>query len=487
MDFGAAETHVSWLIFMPEKVYKIKKPVRFEFVDLRDRAARVEICRREVRLNERLAPDVYLGVGLFEEPWGATEPVVVMKRLPAQTSLTTLVGSDDPAVEPAVIDVARVLADFHRQAERGPEIDTDCTAAAIADLWRSNMAELRSVSEGLLDAGEMDAVEEMALRYLEGRKPLLDDRLARGMAVDGHGDLLCSDIFCLGDGPRILDCLEFSDRLRHVDVLHDVAALCCDLELMGRPDLAELFSEAYHHASGRAAESKSLAHHYRAYRAAVRAKVACLRKKGAGSDSDSLDTWQATRLMALAWLHLREGAVRLAVVGGLPGTGKTTLSRKLAEYTGWEVLHTDEIRKQVAGVPAGQPAPSAYREGIYTADMTCSTYAEMLRRAEEVLSHGESVILDGSWSDPSWRAKAMDLAGRTYADFVPLECTATRDVATGRILERMRSRPGDSDAGVGTYDEMEASAVPWEEATELDTTRPVPDLLGLALRAAGLS
>lgn len=147
------------------------------------------------------------------------------------------------------------------------------------------------------------------------------ERIRAGRVVDGHGDLLADDIFCLDDGVRILDCLEFDDRLRWLDGLDDACFLAMDLERLGLPDLARRFTSWYAEYSGDPAP-ESLRHHYVAYRAFVRAKVACLRAR-AGDGQAAAEAWQ---LAGMTLGHLRAGAVSLVLVGGLPGTGKTTLA-----------------------------------------------------------------------------------------------------------------------------------------------------------------
>ena len=251
--------------------------------------------------------------------------------------------------------------------------------------WIDNLRETDQFRGRYLDACAHAEVERLAMRYLDGRGPLFAARAAAGLVRDGHGDLIADDIFCLPDGPRVLDCLEFDDRLRYVDVLDDVAFLAMDLERIGAPELARRFLDWYAEFS-QTPTVASLEHHYIAYRAFVRAKVACLAADQGVDHAAS----RAVMLTDLALRHLRSGAVTLLVVGGMPGAGKTTLCTALAQRLGWTLLRSDQVRHELFDANAADR---------YSATATAATYAELLRRGRAALSLGASVILDATWPD----------------------------------------------------------------------------------------
>ena len=238
MSGEGAETHVSTLVFEGDLVHKRKKAVRFPFVDLSTPDKRLEMCEREVELNRRFSPDVYLGVEeIVDEAARVVDHAVLMRRMPAERRLATL-ARQHLDVAPCLRSVARVMATCHAGSARSEVISSVATPAALRDLWERSLRELEAFVPRPLDGSMLTRVDELAHRYLDGRSALLADRIARGRIVDGHGDLLADDIFCLDDGPRILDCLEFDDRLRWGDVLLDVGFLAMDLERLGRTDLA---------------------------------------------------------------------------------------------------------------------------------------------------------------------------------------------------------------------------------------------------------
>ena len=243
------ETHISVLVFVGDRVYKLRKPVHFDFLDFTDRAVREADCRREVELNRRLAPDVYLGVADIVMEGEAIDHMVVMRALPDERRLATLVraGVD---LDAWLASVATTLAAFHAGARRSPAISEAGTEHALRAAWDANFEETHRFVGTILDPSADREIRNSVARWLSSHRALLEDRIDSGWVCDGHGDLQAEDIFCLDDGVRILDCIEFSDELRYGDVCADVAFLAMDLERLGRPDAAERFVLQYESQAG---------------------------------------------------------------------------------------------------------------------------------------------------------------------------------------------------------------------------------------------
>ncbi|WP_431921012.1 AAA family ATPase [Nonomuraea jabiensis] len=468
------ETHSAVVIFLGDRVVKLRKPVRLGSLDFTSREARRAICHEEVKLNRRLAPDVYEGVADVIGPDGQLcDHLVVMRRMAEERRLATMIRSGEP-VEAHLRQIARMVASLHGRARRGPQIDRQGEAQALRDRWTANIDQVRALPDPVLDAEMIQEIERLVLRFLDGRERLSAARLSQGRIVDGHGDLLAEDIFCLDDGPRILDCLEFDERLRFLDGLDDAAFLAMDLERLGAPRLAELFLHWYTEFSGDHAPP-ALWHHFVAYRALVRAKVAGVRHQ----QGDSGAPREARELAELALRHLRAGAVTLVLVGGAPATGKTTIATAIADRLGFTMLDSNHIRRELAGITSEPGAPAAFGRDLCGQEWTERTYHELLFRTETLLCHGESVILDASWSDAEQRKAAKRLAQRTSSDLVILHCTALPQL----IAERLAHREGgmaDADQAIAA---TTAQAAPWPDAIEIDTSAPLGQALERALAA----
>jgi uncharacterized protein len=469
------ETHTAIVFFVGDRAYKLKKPVDLGFLDYTTVTARRAACEREVALNRRFAPDVYLGVGEVHSPDAQVpEPLVVMRRMPAARRLSQLVR-EGVAVDDVLRAVARHLAAWHADAPRSREVDEQGTRDALSSRWEASFQQVRALADDGVVPDGVAEVERLVRRYLAGRKRLFDSRIEQGRVVDGHGDLLAEDVFCLDDGPRVLDCLEFDDRLRHVDGLDDAAFLAMDLERLGAHQAAAYFLAQYGEYSGDPAPP-SLWHHYVAYRAFVRAKVSLIQARQGAPGAEAA----SRRLIAMALRHLRTSAVGLTLVGGLPGSGKSTLSGALADRLGVTLLSSDRLRKELAGIPAEQSAAAGYGEGLYTPEWTARTYAALLDRAYALLSSGESVVLDATWSDEAQREAALRMAERAGADLLALHCHVPGDVSAARLSTRA---PGASDADLGIATTMAAREQPWPEAVTVDTSGTLEAAVAQALAA----
>lgn len=462
------ETHTGLVVLVGDRAYKTKRPVVTDFLDFSTVQRREKACLREVELNSRVAAQAYLGVAHLIGPGpDETEPVVVMRRYPDSARLSNRIGAAAATPAGEITAVAMVLARFHSGARRGAEIDAEATVSAVTRRWDANLREMERFAGPVISGEDLQRVADLAHRYLAGRCDLFTDRIGNRRIVDGHADLLADDIFWCDDGPVLLDCLDFDDRLRYVDGVDDAAFLAMDLEFLDRRDLAGQFLSDYRRFAEDPAP-RSLADFYIAYRAVVRAKVDCIRV-AQGHPEAATD---AGRHLRIAVGHLRTAIPRLVLVGGGPGTGKTTVSRGLAEKIGAEVISTDEVRKRLLGDGAIEGAVGIVDSGLYTPERVAAVYDDVLRHAYAALAGGRSVVLDGTWRDPAQRRRAHDVTAHLHAVLTEIVCVTPLAVAQGRIAERTGSTSDATGEIAAVLAARSGCVGGWDDAHRLDTRRP---------------
>ncbi len=463
----ARETHISRLFFTPDRVYKLLKPVATPFVSFVDPDDRIVAATDEFELNHRLAPDVYLGTADVDEQGRITDRMIVMRRLPADRQLVRLVNGPDATIR--VWEAAKHIGALH--AAEPPITDQRSDAASAETLtqhWKENFEVLEPLVGTVIGQADFGDVKDLVRRYIEGRQVLLAERIAEGWVRDGHGDLRAEHVFCLDDGPRVIDCLAFRDDFRIGDVLNDVAFLAMDLQRLAGPELARSFIHDYceftyeHHPA-------TLAHHYVAYRAHVRAKVAAIRLSQ-GEDGAAAEV---AAYHHLAHQHLSVGRVRLVLVGGSVGVGKSTVASALAADLGATWLRTDEVRKA-----AGDGRPPRYNPTAQD-----EVYRRLLDQADSLLQRGESVVLDATWSDSRRRVWARDLAARTRSEFSSVHLVAPLETACARL--QLRDVVGDdpSDATPELARQLDGRFDDWPEATVVSSDRTISETVADVRRA----
>lgn len=473
------ETHTGIVILVGDRAYKVKKPIATDFLDFRTVESRERVCEREVALNSRLAADSYLGVAHFSGPQGEPpEPVIVMRRYPDSQRLASMIARGEP-VEQHLAVIAEVVSRFHDRADRSSRVDAAADVGAISARWEENLVELNRYVGTVLTSEQVSEVQRLAIQFISGRTALFAGRITDRRIVDGHGDLLADDVFCTAEGPVLLDCLEFDDGLRHVDCIDDVAFLAMDLEFLGRKDLAEFFLGEYRRLSGDTSPS-ALVNFYIAYRAVVRTKVDCIRADQGGPDAAG----DARRHLGVALGHLRAATVRLVLIGGGPGTGKTTLARGLADELAAQVISTDDVRRELQDSGVIDGAAGIPNAGLYGGDNVAAVYDTVLQRASLMLANGQSVVLDGTWRDPGQRQHARDTARRYSCPVVELACTVPLKEAQERIAARVGSN---SDATPGIADALAADGEDWHGFHRIDTRGPISDSVAEAQQVCCLA
>jgi aminoglycoside phosphotransferase family enzyme/predicted kinase len=468
------QTHISCVFLAGEFVYKIKKPVRFSFVDYSTLELRYHFCREEVRLNRRLTPRVYLGVfpimrrdegfALGAHPAQQFEPrayeyTVKMRRLPDDRSLERLVrtGRIDHA------DMGRiglVLAAFHASAAREHSMLYGAPEA-IAQTVGVNLEECRGFIGDTITEAEFTAIERFNREFVDTHRGLLDRRARDGMVREGHGDLR-SEHICVTAEIDVIDCVEFSQRLRYADIASDLAFLLMDLDRLGAPALGHLLLSTYL-TEGADPALPRLLNFYKCFRAVVRGKVSSLkaREREVPDPQRRAAGETARKYFAAAYGYAKAGSPTLIVVCGLPATGKSTVAQALAERSGFEVFNSDVIRKRLAGKAPADRASAAWREGIYAPEFTAATYAALLDAAAGELERGNGVIIDATFNEAAERVRMRELARRMAVPIVFAQCSVSPQQAKARLAARAQEPGAVSDATWEIYLQQQEAFAPF--------------------------
>ena len=477
------ETHVSHVFLAGAFAYKLKKPVNFPFLDASTLTRRRRFCELELSLNRRLAKDVYLGLvpvvathrGLRLGGTGrVVEWLVKMRRLPDARMLDQLVARG--RIRPR--EIARIadrLVQFFHRSGRNLAIDRAGHPVRVAELVLGNLKECEPFVPGLLRAEDRRRIESAFRQYLLLDEPLLMRRVREQRIIDGHGDLRCENI-CMTDPVAIFDCVEFESAFRYGDVGNDLAFLAMDLEFRGRGDLARVLVRRYLRSTQDACCERLLPF-YKCHRSLVRGKVRAL------AWLQHPRTAEGRRLRAFARAHFllaqqyaRQFAPpRLVVIGGMIGTGKSTLARRLSQAMGAAWLRTDEIR--LREFATARRFGRGFATGLYAPRISVLVYQRLIQRAEQHLRRGDSVVCDGMFSRASGRQQLRKIARRHGASFYYFECVAPQAVAMRRVGRRYAEGRDLSEARPALYDRLKrgverVSGWPSSVWSRLSTARP---------------
>lgn len=462
------ETHVSHLLFVAGRVLKLKKAVNLGFIDATTLARRLHFCEEEVRLNRRLAPDVYdgvapvlrgadgqLGIGVCgARPAEAIEWAVVMCELPAARMLSALVARGEVDAE-LLERLAELLAEFHGRAAGGSEIDVFGEVPAVAANVRGNFEALVGFPDAGISPVLLDRLRRRAEQFLTDRAELLRRRVVEGRIRDGHGDLHAENICVLEDGIVAYDALEFSAALRCADVACDLGFLTMDLDRRGFPAFARDLARRYARRTGDDALLEVLPF-YEDYRALVRAKVAAFTGEAEGA---SADLRAKKRLELREYLHLacRRGlGPALICTCGLPASGKSTVGEHVARSLDAAYHASDVRRKQLAGLAPDARVRPGVDQGLYAPENRARTYASLSESAADDLAAGRRVVIDATFARAADRAPFRALAAERGVPFFLLWVEAGEDETRRRLAARAGDVHAASDADVSVWERARA-------------------------------
>ncbi len=474
------ETHSAIVFLTGARALKLKRAVRFDYLDFSTAERRRLSCEAEVRLNRRTAPSLYRGVLAVTRGTGGTlalgnggvpiDWLVEMTRFDEADVLDRRAAAGRLDLE-LMVPLAEAIARFHQAAE--PRHDHG-GRAGMAWVIDGNAAGFDEFGGGCLDVAAARRVTNDARAALERAAPLLDRRRGAGFVRQCHGDLHLRNIVLLDGVPTLFDAVEFNDEISCVDVLYDVAFLLMDLWRRALRHHANRLFNRYLFETGDL-DGVSLLSLFLACRAAVRAKTSAT-AAALQEDATRRETLRALarEYLDLAGRLLHPPKPTLVAVGGLSGSGKSTLALALAPSVGAApgavVLRSDEIRKQLCGVPLLEPlGPEGYRS-----EVSARVYETMSARARAVLRGGHSVIVDGVYARRENRREIEHLAATTSVPFAGYWLEAPESVLTARAAGRLND-PSDANASVIRLQTSEGAGI--IEWPRLDASQPAEAVL----------
>lgn len=497
------QTHVSYIFLTDRFAYKVKKPVDFGFLNFSTLDRRRFYCNEEVRLNRRLCPAIYLGVAeVRETPGGAgfsndgriIDYAVKMKRLPAERMLDRLLSEGKVSVN-EIRAIARVIGEFHRNAERSSEIDDCGGIGTIRANWEENFRQTRQFAGDTLSSRDLRFIEEWVERFIRDNADIFVRRVDGGFIRDCDGDIHMENICLEADGGIcIFDCIEFNTRFRYGDTAADIAFLLMDFDLNRRPDFCGPFIEEYRQTTGDSGVTEVL-DFYKVYRAYIRGKVESMRlldPQIPAADKEAARE-RSRRYFRLARGYIAREALTpsLILTCGLTGTGKSLTARELAFDLGLEIVSSDVVRKELAGLaPTEHRAGDRYGEGIYTDTCTDRTYRALLEQAEAALAAGRGIIVDATFRRRTDRDRFRRLAVRHGAHFHLIHAICPEEFARKRLEARQGHAGEASDGRWDIYllqkDDFDTPADDEAGLIRIDTSKPVTELLDTLLDAMGV-
>ncbi|MDP2806378.1 MAG: AAA family ATPase [Gallionellaceae bacterium] len=465
------ETHISWVLLAGRFAYKIKKALDLGFLNTLSLDARLTDCQEELRLNRRLAPQLYLEVvaigGDHAEPKLGVQPAiefaVKMRRFAAKNTFDRLVSRNK--INTSQMNVlAHTLADFHASLPAAIGSSEHFSQTVLTSLQQS----FSQLSTLTTHHPALDLLREKSLQHIDYIEKLLFFRHSKGFVRECHGDLHLGNIALIRNKPTPFDGIDFNPALRWIDVMDEVAFLFMDLLHQQQSALAYHFLNTYLELSGDYA-GVALLNFYSSYRALVRAKVASIHASQFSNPATKrkklLNNAQRYLLLAQQLTALRNPA--LIITHGLPGSGKSMFAQVALEQLGAIRIRSDVERKRLFGLSA--LANSQICNNIYSAEATARTYSFLLKTARELLTAGQTVIVDAAFLKLGERQMFNDLANTMQLPFAIVSLQSDEAILCSRILKRQALGNDASEAGIDVMKKLAAIKEPISQS-EIDFT-----------------
>jgi hypothetical protein len=479
------QTHISYVLLTGEYAYKIKKPVRFSFLDFSTLEQRKHFCQEELRLNRRLSPKLYLAVlpivatpHQYPVPFRllpATESLgtadiveyaVQMRQFSQDALFSRMLAKGELSIS-HMQALGECVASFHLSARADEEVRLFGSPEVIRAVVEDNYRAMIPYVSRIQIQNSFEQTRAFMDRFLREHEGWFRQRQEQGKIRECHGDLHLNNVCLYQDQIQIFDCIEFNEKFRNIDGVYEIAFMVMDLDFQGRRDLANVFLNTYLEHTGDYWGAVLLPF-YCSLRASIRAEVSLFLLDDPNVPPEEKEQAQrrAVAYHRLAWSYTQPQQGSLILMSGLSGSGKTTVARRFAQRTGAIHIRSDAIRKHLAGIPLYEKGTVSgeYETGIYTPEMTRQTYACMLELGIFLAQQGLSVVLDAKYDRREYRSAVIDQV-KTYG--IPLKifyCTAPMEI----LRQRLQARTQDvSDAKASLLADQQRMAEPFTESEEV--------------------
>ena len=448
------QTHISHVLLAGDYAYKIKKPLNLGFLDFTSLERRKYYCEEELRLNGRLAPEIYLNcLAIGGEPANpilgsgvAIEYAVRMRRFPQEALLDQVLAAGRLKLR-HLEALARRLAEFHRAIPPADPATPFGLPERVRQPMLDNFTQTRPLLTDPADLDALSAVERWTLATSEQFRPRLVERKTGGWIRECHGDLHLGNMILTDAGQvTVFDCIEFNDDLRWIDVISDLAFLTMDLRFRGAGAFAQRVLNTWLEFSGDFTGAALLAY-YQVYRAMVRAKINAIqqaKQNGVPAIARATARENCRAYLRLALALTQEPAPFLLITHGVSGSGKSHWAGQLLErFPGAIRIRSDVERKRLFGLGPLDDSGSALGQGLYAPDASARAYARLRELADQLLAAGHPVLVDATFMKRTHRQPFRELADRHGVPFILLDCAADPDTLRARVVAR-RARGDDA-------------------------------------------
>jgi uncharacterized protein len=466
------QTHLSFVLLTGKYAYKVKKPVKFDFLDFSTLEKRYLFCKEELRLNQRLAPDLYLQVRpiskvgsvfvIAENNQESVEYAIQMRQFPQSHLFINLLNAGK-LTEEHMVEIAKQLVAFHQLASTSEYISSFGSVKALKAVndihYKQTPRYIGVLQEQDLFEQTKAFTDSCLLKY----SSLISERIEQGKVRECHGDIHLKNICVLNEKIQAFDCIEFNESFRNSDVLYDAAFLFMDLQFRGYYNLANLFLNTYLEHSGDY-ESVQLLPLFVCMRAYIRATVTSflLDDKCISALERNSIKEEATAYYRLAWKCTQPRQGRLVLMSGISGTGKSMIARKIAQIFNAIHIRSDAVRKHIAGVNLMEKA-----QRLYSAEMTDQTYERLISLGILLTKQGFNVVLDAKFDRMRFRSSVIQKAEDSQITWQFLHCHAPLSVLRQRLSERLLSK---DDISGATPEMLDSQKMQFEDFSPIETS-----------------